>query len=295
MIDTRALAQEVQDQLLEAVHRGQQQFRKGQDQLRKSQDQMRRSREALAEAVRSGNQLAKSIRPSIPALPVPTVRIPPLTTPADRARLRARSHELADQVVATQRHLADRALEVTTPLAEQVIATQRHLADRALQVTTPLAEQVIATQRQLAGKALHAASPVVSDSVARLTHAVGTLPGMRRLGLADGVAAPEAVADREASPADGPVAEVRRLPTAASESALPRPRASKPRTPRASTTRAASATKAAGTSKAASTSKPRATKAAGTSKAASTSKPRATKAAGSTRTAGTRKPRSTKN
>lgn len=268
MIDTRALAQEVQDQLLEAVHRGQEQFRKGQDQLRKSQDHMRKSREALAEAVRSGNQLAKSIRPSIPGLPVPTVRIPPLTTPADRARLRARSHELADQVV----------------------ATQRQLADRALQVTTPLAEQVIATQRQLAGKALHAASPVVADSVAKLTHAVGTLPGMRRLGLADGVAAPEAVADREASRADSTVAEVRRLPTAAAESALPRPKASKPR----ATTRAASTTKTAGTSKAASTSKPRATKAAGTAKTTSTRKPRATKAAGSTRTAGTRKPRSTK-
>jgi hypothetical protein len=270
MIDTRALAQEVQDQLVEAVHRGQQQFRKGQDQLRKSQDQMRKSREALAEAVRSGNQLAKSIRPS---LPLPTVRIPPLTTPADRARLRARSHELADQVV----------------------ATQRHLADRAVQATTPLAEQVIATQRQLAGKALHAASPVVADRVAKLTHAVGTLPGMRRLGLADGVAAPEAVADREASPADGTVAEVRRLPTAAAESALPRPKATRPRTPRASTTKAASTAKAAGTTKAASTRKPRATKAAGTTKAASTSKPRSTKAAGSTRTAGTRKPRSTKN
>jgi hypothetical protein len=273
MIDTRALAQEVQDQLLEAVHRGHEQFRKGQDQLRKSQDQMRKSREALAEAVRSGNELAKSIRPSIPALPGPIVRIPPLTTPADRARLRARSHELADQVV----------------------ATQRQLADRALQVTTPLAEHVIATQRQLAGKALHAASPVVADSVAKLTHAVGTLPGMRRLGLADGVAAPEAVADREASPADGTVAEVRRLPTAAAESALPRPKATKPRTPRASTTKAASTAKTAGTSKAASTSKPRTTKAAGTTKATSTSKPRTTKAAGSTRTAGTRKPRSTKN
>src|SRR5215469_6423324 len=226
MIDTRALAQEVQDQLLAAVHRGQQQFRKSQDQMRKSQDQMRKSREAMAEAIRSGNQLAKSIRPSISGLPVPTVRIPPLTTPADRARLRARSQELADQVVATQRHLADRALQVTSPLAEQAIATQRQLADKALQ----------------------AASPVVAERVAKLAHAVGTLPGMRRLGLADGAASVEAVATRAASPADETAAEIRRPATGAA-SARPRAKASKSRTPRASTTKAAGTTKAAATSK----------------------------------------------
>ena len=79
MIDTRAVAQEVQDQLLAAMHRGQEQLRWSQEQLRRSQDQVRKSREAMAEAIRSGNDLAKAMRPSIPALPVPTVRIPSLS------------------------------------------------------------------------------------------------------------------------------------------------------------------------------------------------------------------------
>jgi hypothetical protein len=253
MIDTRALAQEVQDQLLAAMHRGQDQFRKSQDQMRKSQYHLRKSREAMAEAIRNGNQVAKAMRPSFP----------PLTTPVDRAKLRADALELADQVVATQRRLADRALEVTGPLAEQLIATQR----------------------QLAGRALHA-NPVVADRVAKLTHAVGTLPGMRRLGLADGVATGEAVADDEESPAEA-FAEIREIrPTAtATESA----KASRPRTPRASSARAA------GPSKSRATSAAGATKSAGTAKTAGTAKPRSTKAAGTTKTARTSKPRSTKN
>jgi hypothetical protein len=285
MIDTRALAQEVQDQLLAAKQRGQQQFRKSQDQMRKSQDQVRKSREAVAEVIRNGNQLAKAFRPSIPALPVRTVRIPSLSTPADRAKLRASAQELADQVV----------------------ATQRNIAVRALQVTSPLAEQVVATQRQLAGKALQAASPIVAERVAQLTHVVGTLPGMRRFGLADGVAAPEAVAASEAADsADIAIAEFRRPTTAAAESAPARARASKPRTPRASTTQADGTSKAASTTRADGTRKPRATKAVGTTKTASTTqadgtskaggarKPRATRAAGTTRSASTSKPRSTK-
>ena len=66
MIDTRAVAQEVQDQLLAAVHRGQ-------AQMRKSQDQMRKSREAVTDIIRTGNQLAKAVRPSIPSLPARTM------------------------------------------------------------------------------------------------------------------------------------------------------------------------------------------------------------------------------
>jgi len=292
MIETRALAQEVQDQLLAAMHRGQDQFRKSQKQIRRSQYHLRKSREAMAEAIRNGNQVAKAIRP--------------LADPADRAKLRADALELADQVVATQRRLADRALEATGPLAEQVIATQRHLASRALQVTGPLAEQVVETQRQLAGRALQAASPAVADRVAKLTHAVGTLPGMRRLGLADGVAAGGVAADDEASRVEV-IAEIREIrpTTTAAATAPARKEASKPRTPRAGTTRAAGksrasaagATKTGGTKSARTTKSARATrstgttKSAGTTRSAGTSKPRSTKAAGTPRTS---KPRSTK-
>src|SRR5215469_15201120 len=100
MIDTRALAQEVQDQLLAVVHRGQ-------EQLRKSQDQVRKSHEAVVGAIRTGNERAKTARPNIPAL----------NTLADPAKLRASAQDLADQFLASQRHLADRA-----------IAGQRHFA-----------------------------------------------------------------------------------------------------------------------------------------------------------------------
>src|ERR1700739_2851282 len=100
MVDTRALAQEVQDQLLAVVHRGQEQLRKSQDQVRKSQGQLRKSREAVVGAIRTGNQRAKATRPDILTL----------NTLADPAKLRASVQELADRALAGQRHLADRAL-----------------------------------------------------------------------------------------------------------------------------------------------------------------------------------------
>ena len=89
MIDTRAVVQEVQDQLLAAMQRGQDQMRKSQDQMRKSQEQMRKSREAVADVIRTGNQLAKAVRPSIPKLPMPTVHVPSLSSFRDPAKLRA--------------------------------------------------------------------------------------------------------------------------------------------------------------------------------------------------------------
>src|SRR5262249_12385831 len=130
MIDTRALAQEVQDQLVAAVHRGQKQLRKSQDQVRKGQDQVRRSREAVADAIRTGNERAKAVRSNIPALPV---RSPALNTLADPAKLRARSQELADQFLASQRHLADRALSGQRHLADRAVARQRNFADQAVE------------------------------------------------------------------------------------------------------------------------------------------------------------------
>ena len=39
--------------------------------MRKSQEQMRKSQEAMAEAIRTGNELAKAVRPTIPSLPPP--------------------------------------------------------------------------------------------------------------------------------------------------------------------------------------------------------------------------------
>src|ERR1700722_8853122 len=98
MIDTRAVAQEVQDQLHAAVQRGQ-------EQLRKSQDQVRQGREAVTGVIRSSNQRVKAVRPNIPALPV---HVPSLSTLPSPAKLRANAQELADQVTATRRNLTSK-------------------------------------------------------------------------------------------------------------------------------------------------------------------------------------------
>src|ERR1700752_31233 len=170
MIDTRALAQEVQDQLLAVVHRSQEQLRKSQDQVRKSQDQLRKSREAVVDAIRTGNQRARAVRPEILTL----------DTLGDPAKLRASAQELADRALASQRHLADRALARQRHFANQAVKRQRRFADQAVTRQRHFADQVVATQRQLAGKALQSASPVVAEQVAKLSHVVGGLPGIRR-------------------------------------------------------------------------------------------------------------------
>ena len=140
MIDTRALAQEVQDQLHAAVQRGQ-------DQMRKSQDQMRKSREAVAEVIRTGNQLAKAVRPSIPTPTRPAVQVRSL---AHAAKLRASAQELTDHVIATQRNLTSKALHAASPVTDQVLARQRELTDQVIARQRELTEQVIAKQRELA-------------------------------------------------------------------------------------------------------------------------------------------------
>ena len=145
MMDRRTVAQEVQGQLLAALHLGHKQLRKSQEQARKSQEQ---ARSAVAEAVRNGNELAKVVRPSLPGL----------GGLADPARLRSSAQEFAGQVAARQRQLAGRALEVASPVADQLITAQREFAERALQV----------------------ASPVVTDGLTLLTRAAATLPGLRR-------------------------------------------------------------------------------------------------------------------
>ncbi len=176
MIDTRAVAQEVQDQLLAAMNKGQEQVRKAQEQMRqaqeqvrKSQEQVRKGREAVTGAIRTGNELAKAFRPNIPALP-PTVRVPSLSKLTDPAKLRASAQQFADQMIATQRKVAG-----------EVLASQRNLAG-----------QLLATQRNLADKAFEAASPFVLDGVARLTKVVATLQDGRKSGHAHSAAKVEA-------------------------------------------------------------------------------------------------------
>ena len=102
MIDRRAVAQEVQDQLVAAVHRGQEQLRKSREQMRKSHDELHKRREALVETMRASSKNGKGTRLTIPSLPE-NLRVPSLSTLPSPAKLRANAHELAGHVIATQR------------------------------------------------------------------------------------------------------------------------------------------------------------------------------------------------
>ncbi len=136
MVDSRTIAHEVQEQLLgamqrgqkelrkrqEQIRKGQEQIRKGQEQLRKGQEHIRKGRESVNVAIRTGNELAKAVRPNLTALQGKGLRFPqvaPLTSPA---KLREHAQGLAGQVVATQRNLAEKALHAATPLVTDGVA-----------------------------------------------------------------------------------------------------------------------------------------------------------------------------
>lgn len=213
MIDTRAVAQEVQDQLLAAVHRGHEQFRKG-------QEQVRRGRDTVTVAIRTGNELAKAVKPNLPTLPVPSLRVPSLTELTAGGKLRASAQELADQVAATQRKLAGNAQEV--------------------------AGQMLATQRKFTVKAVQVASPLLAEGVARLT---GSLAPGRRTEHPE----PLAHVTKKAEPAAGAKHTASRARTSTAKASTPRAS-----TPKAATAKTkATATKSA---KAKSSGRPGATK-----------------------------------
>jgi len=263
MIDTRAVAQELQQQMAAAVQRGHERLRQGQDQVRKS-------REAVGVAVRTGNQIARAALPALPDVHVPSVS--ELTDPD---KLRAHARGLAGQARATQRRLAENAQEFAgqalanqrkfaenaQELAGQALANQRRLADSASQMfaaqrkLADSASQVFAAQRKLAGKALELATPLVTDRVARLAHVAGSRPGTRPTEVAEPVAPADATATA-ATPRPARASTSRaRITTATTETA--KPRTTKARTTKAGTTKAG--TTKPGTTKAETGSKPRTT------------------------------------
>lgn len=210
MMDSKAVMQEVQKELLAALQRGHEQVRKSQDRMRQGQEQMRRGRDAVSGVVRAGGELAKAVRPSVPARPA--VHIP------NPAELRAHAQELADHAVTVQRELAGKARQAATPYTERVIAVRRDLAERAKQAG--VAEQVAAAQRTLAGRVVEVAkvaTPIVAEGRARLTQVVSALqPGHQ------GAHAPEQAADQVTAapeavvaPAAEPAADEAARPTAA--------------------------------------------------------------------------------
>jgi hypothetical protein len=121
MPDNRTVAHEVQEQLVAAVQRGHKQ-------LLKRQEQLKKGREVVNDAIRSGNEFAKSVRPNIPALQTKGLHLPQLSTLPSPAKLRAHAQEFAGQVAATQRNLADKALQVAAPIVVDGVAKLNQVA-----------------------------------------------------------------------------------------------------------------------------------------------------------------------
>ena len=91
MTDTRAVGQEVQGQILDAV---------------------RKSQETVVEAIKTWADTIQAITPSLPAVPaVPfTDKLP------KPGELVASAYDFAEQLLASQRKFAEDVLEATTPV-----------------------------------------------------------------------------------------------------------------------------------------------------------------------------------
>src|ERR1022692_1893966 len=163
MNDTRAVGQELQDQVLAAARKGQQR---------------------VASTVKNVTATAQLIRPQLPSLPRPTLNPSALPTPAqirERApqlvamlpsteQLRAGAHEFAGQLLSVQRKVVEQVRSVTTPLAQQaeahdiagqLLTVQRKVVEQVRSVTTPLAHQAAAVLGQV-GKATQKATPMAA-------------------------------------------------------------------------------------------------------------------------------------
>jgi hypothetical protein len=167
MNETRAIGQEIQDQVLAAARKGQQR---------------------VTSTVKSVTATAQLIRPQLPSLPSrpslsrPTLNVPGLPTPAqlrERApqlsamvpsteQLRAGAHEFAEQFLSVQRKVIDQVRSASAPLAHQAdahdlagqfLSVQRKVIDQVRSVTTPLAHQAAAVFTQVSRSAGKATAP----------------------------------------------------------------------------------------------------------------------------------------
>ena len=133
MNDTRAVGQELQDQVLAAARKGQQR---------------------VASTVKNVTATAQLIRPQLPSLPRPTLNTSALPTPAqirERApqlvamlpsteQLRAGAHEFAGQLLSVQRKVVEQVRSVTTPLAHQAAAVLAQVGQVAEKAAPRVAE-----------------------------------------------------------------------------------------------------------------------------------------------------------
>ncbi|HUZ26573.1 MAG TPA: hypothetical protein VMV07_22700, partial [Streptosporangiaceae bacterium] len=142
MIDTRAVGQELQEQLVVAARKGQEQIRKGQEQAR---EQVRKGQEVFTEVVRALAATAEAFRPQLPAIKLPSLPPPTLPRWPGSARLPSAgtvmitAQEIAEQVLAAQRKFAEQVAQVAQVAGPLLAQGAAHLG-RAAQtagLTTP--------------------------------------------------------------------------------------------------------------------------------------------------------------
>jgi hypothetical protein len=237
MIEARAMARELQEQLTGAVKASQEQFRKGQ--------------ETAASAVRTWTNTAKTVRTRLPKQTLPAAQLPKLPalslpTLADVKEAGAKLREMTLKDV----RLKDVKLpDVRLPKLPAQPLNRITSTDEFAESAERLANRVLVTQLKFAGRTLHSAAPVIAEGAAFLTRA------------ADRVASRVQTAP-QASPAES-VAEVVEL-APATEAGTAKASPAKPKVTKASTAKAPPA-KAAAT-------KPAAAKASGTARKAKTTK-----------------------
>jgi hypothetical protein len=183
MNETRAIGQEIQDQVLAAARKGQQR---------------------VTSTVKTVTATAQQIRPQLPSmpnLPRPTLNVSGLPTPAqlrERApqlaallptteqlragahELRANAHEFAGQFMSVQRKVVDQVRSASAPLTQQAeshdlagqfLSVQRKVVEQVRSVATPLAHEAAAVFTQVSRPGSKTTTPAALSDDAAPAHA----------------------------------------------------------------------------------------------------------------------------
>ena len=144
MVDTRAVRQELQEQLISAARKGQEQAKKARAQARSAEAQVRKSQDAVSGVVKTLADTAEGLRPQLS-----TVRLKLTTLPGasrltggvklpggvkvpSAASLLAGAQETAEHMLAAQRKLADQIAHAAAPLLAQGAARAAQAAQAIL-------------------------------------------------------------------------------------------------------------------------------------------------------------------
>lgn len=133
MIDTRAVGQELQEQLVGAA-------RKGQEQAKKAQEQVRKGQEVVTGVVRTLATTAEALMPQLPTVKLPSLpvsglsRLPGASRLPSADTLRSSAQEIGEQLLAAQRKLTGEVAHAASPLIAQGTA---HLSRAARTVGIP--------------------------------------------------------------------------------------------------------------------------------------------------------------